>query len=59
LSAAVLGAAAFVALFVIISFLGLPIPLNFLTAVVGALLGWYLPGRALTSDPKRATERHK
>lgn len=39
-----LGAAAFLVLFVTSGLTGLPVPLNYVMPVVGALLGWYLPG---------------
>jgi tight adherence protein C len=41
--AAVVGALLFVLLFVVVGFMGLPVPLNFLMAIIGLLLGYTLP----------------
>ena len=59
IAAAILGAAGFLVLFVTSGLTGLPVPLNFVMPVVGALLGWYLPGMA-EADRRTATrlQRH-
>ena len=50
---AIVGAAAFVMLFVVVGFLKLPIPLNFAMPLIGALLGWYLPGMVVAARGAR------
>ena len=41
--AAVIGAVVFILLFVVVGFMSLPIPLNFIMGFIGLLLGWTLP----------------
>ena len=51
--AAIVGAAGFLVLFVVVGFLKLPIPLNFAMPLIGALLGWYLPGMVVAARGAR------
>ncbi len=47
-AAATIGAFLFLLLFVVVGFLGLPIPINFSMVALGFALGWYLPGKAIS-----------